>query len=96
MNAALTHVANLLTSSRSEHNSINEALDSAQVQLLQLGVLERNAEKLEVENTKLCEVATQATTEADEMRRDIEEIHSLRIHNKELTRALEGMDSSRQ
>jgi len=89
-------VSSLLTSSRSEHNSINEALDSAQVQLLQLGVLERNAEKLETENAKLCEVASQAKAEADEMRRDNEEIHSLRIHNKELTRALEGMESSRQ
>jgi predicted flap endonuclease-1-like 5' DNA nuclease len=88
--------SSLLASSRSEHNSINEALDSAQVQLLQLGVLERNAEKLEVENAKLSEVATQVQAEADEMRRDNEEIHSLRIHNKELTRALEGMDSSRQ
>ena len=53
-------VSGLLNSSRSEHNSINEALDSAQVQLLQLGVLERNSEKLEMENAKLCEVATKA------------------------------------
>jgi len=89
-------VSSLLTSSRSEHDSINEALDSAQVQLLQLGVLERNAEKLEIENSKLTEAASQAKAEADEMRRDNEEIHSLRIHNKELTRAIEGMDSSRQ
>ncbi len=89
-------VSSLLDSSRSEHNSINEALDSAQVQLLQLGVLERNFEKLEQENAKLCEVATKANEEIEEMRRDIEEIHSLRIHNKELTRALEGMDSSRR
>jgi len=89
-------VSSLLNSSRSEHNSINEALDSAQVQLLQLGVLERNSEKLEIENAKLCEVATKANQEIEEMRRDIEEIHSLRIHNKELTRALEGMESSRR
>ena len=89
-------VSNLLNSSRSEHNSINEALDSAQIQLLQLGVLERNFEKLEIENAKLCEVASKANQEIEEMRRDIEEIHSLRIHNKELTRALEGMDASRR
>ncbi len=89
-------VSSLLTSSRSEHESINEALDSAQVQLLQLGVLERNTEKLEAENAKLCVVATEAKEQADKMRRDVEEIHSLRIHNKELTRALEGMDSSRR
>ncbi len=89
-------VSSLLDSSRSEHNSINEALDSAQVQLLQLGVLERNSEKLEIENAKLCEVATKANEEIEEMRRDIEEVQSLRIHNKELTRALEGMDSSRR
>ncbi len=89
-------VSSLLDSSRSEHNSINEALDSAQVQLLQLGVLERNTEKLEQENAKLSEVATKANEEIEEMRRDIEEIHSLRIHNKELTRALEGMDASRR
>jgi len=89
-------VSNLLQSSRSEHDSINEALDSAQVQLLQLGVLERNSEKLEQENAKLSEVAAKANEEIEEMRRDIEEIHSLRIHNKELTRALEGMDASRK
>jgi predicted flap endonuclease-1-like 5' DNA nuclease len=89
-------VSSLLNSSRSEHNSINEALDSAQVQLLQLGVLERNSEKLEIENAKLCEVATKANEEIEGMRRDIEEVHSLRIHNKELTRALEGMESSRR
>ena len=89
-------VSSLLNSSRSEHNSINEALDSAQVQLLQLGVLERNSERIEIENAKLCEVATKANQEIEEMRRDIEEIHSLLIHNKELTRALEGMDASRR
>ncbi len=89
-------VSSLLNSSRSEHNSINEALDSAQVQLIQLGVLERNSEKLEIENAKLCEVATKANQEIEEMRRDIEEIHALRIHNKELTRALEGMETSRR
>ncbi|MCZ6497107.1 MAG: hypothetical protein O6765_00095, partial [Gammaproteobacteria bacterium] len=71
-------VSSLLTSSRSEHESINEALDSAQIQLLQLGALERNSEKLEIENAKLCEVATKANQEIEEMRRDIEEIHSLR------------------
>ena len=89
-------VSNLLTSSRSEHDSINEALDSAQVQLLQLGVLERNAEKLESENAKLCEVASKANAEIEEMRGDIEEIHALRIHNQELARALEGMETSRR
>ena len=89
-------VSNLLQSSRSEHDSINEALDSAQVQLLQLGVMERNFEKLEQENAKLCDVVAKAHEEIEEMRRDIEEVQSLRIHNKELTRALEGMDSSRR
>jgi predicted flap endonuclease-1-like 5' DNA nuclease len=89
-------VSNLLQSSRSEHDSINQALDSAQVQLLQLGVLERNTEKLEQENAKLSEVAAKANQELEEMRRDIEEIDALKIHNQELTRALEGMDSSRR
>ncbi len=89
-------VSSLLTSSRSEHESINEALDSAQIQLLQLGALERNCENLEAENAKLCEVAMKANEEIEEMRRDIEEVHALRIHNKELTRALEGMESSRR
>ena len=69
-------VSSLLNSSRSEHNSINEALDSAQVQLLQVGVLERNSEKLKIENAKLSEVATQANAEIEEMRRDIEEIRA--------------------
>ncbi len=89
-------VSNLLQSSRSEHDSINQALDSAQVQLLQLAVLERNTEKLEQENAKLSEVAAKANQELEEMRRDFEEIDALKIHNQELTRALEGMDSSRR
>ena len=87
--------AHLLNSSRSEHESINEALDSAQVQIIQLGVLERNSEKLEIENAKLCDVATRAKQELDDMRRDVEEIHALKIHNKELTRALESIEASR-
>jgi len=87
--------AYLLNSSRSEHESINEALDSAQVQIIQLGVLERNSEKLEIENAKLCDVATRTNQELDDMRRDVEEIHALKIHNKELTRALESIEASR-
>ncbi len=89
-------VAHLLNSSRSEHDSINEALDSAQVQLIQLGVLERSSEKLEIENAKLCEAATLAKQKVEDMRRDVEEIHALRIHNKELTRALESIEDSRR
>ena len=86
----------LLNSSRSEHNSINEMLDSAQVQLLQLGVLERNNNKLEDENTQLGDDNTRMRQEIEGFEREKDEISALKIHNKELTRCLESMETSRR
>lgn len=88
--------SNLLQSSRSEHNSINEMLDSAQVQLLQLGVLERNIDKLETENSELIDDATQMRQQIETLKRENKDLSELKIHNKELTRALESIDGSRR
>ena len=88
--------ASLLNTSRSEHNSINEMLDSAQVQLLQLGVLERNNDKLETENEKIIEDNTRMRQELEALAREQDEIGALKIHNKELTRCLESMETSRR
>ncbi len=87
--------ASLLNTSRSEHNSINEMLDSAQVQLLQLGVLERNNDKLETENAQLNDDNTRMRQELEALAREQDEIGALKIHNKELTRCLESMETSR-
>lgn len=88
--------AQLLKSSRSEHESINEMLDSAQVQLLQLGVLERNIDKLETENEQLIDNVKRMRLEIEALERERGEVEELRIHNKELTRCLESMESSRR
>lgn len=88
--------SNLLQSSRSEHDSINEMLDSAQVQLIQLGVLERNIDKLETENSELSDDATQMRQQIETLKRENKELSELKIHNKELTRALESIDGSRR
>lgn len=88
--------AQLLKSSRSEHDSINEVLDSAQVQLLQLGVLERNIDKLETENEQLIDDVKRMRQEIEALERERGEVEELKIHNKELTRCLESMESSRR
>ena len=88
--------SNLLQSSRSEHDSINEMLDSAQVQLIQLGVLERNIDKLETENSQLSDDAIQMRQQIETLKRENKELSELKIHNKELTRALESIDGSRR
>jgi len=88
--------AQLLKSSRSEHDSINEVLDSAQVQLLQLGVLERNIDKLETENEHLIDNVKRMRQEIEALERERGEVEELKIHNKELTRCLESMESSRR
>ena len=88
--------AQLLKSSRSEHESINEMLDSAQVQLLQLGVLERNIGKLEDENEQLIDNVKRMRQEIEALEREQGEVEELKIHNKELTRCLESMETSRR
>ena len=45
--------SNLLQSSRSEHDSVNRMLASAQVRLKQLDALEENVVRLEAENAQL-------------------------------------------
>lgn len=94
--AARESATNLLNASRSEHNSINEMLDSAQVQLLQLGVLERNNDRLETENEQLIADNTRMRQELEALAREPDEISALKIHNKELTRCLESMETSRR
>jgi len=94
--SARKSATNLLNASRSEHNSINEMLDSAQVQLLQLGVLERNNDRLETENEQLNEDNTRMRQELEALAREPDEISALKIHNKELTRCLESMETSRR
>jgi predicted flap endonuclease-1-like 5' DNA nuclease len=88
--------AQLLKSSRSEQESIDEMLDSAQVQLLQLGVLERNVGKLEDENEQLSENVKRMRIEIEALEREQGEVKALKIHNKELTRCLESMETSRR
>ncbi len=88
--------SSLLKSSRSESESINDMLDSAQVQLLQLGVHERNIDKLDKENDELRSNETRMKQEIESLQHRVKELEELKIHNKELVRGLESLENSRR
>jgi len=87
--------SNLLQSSRSEHDSVNKMLASAQVRLKQLDTLEENVIKLEAENAQLNHDARLAKQEVETLQRDIAEMDELKVQNKELAQCLKSMEKSR-
>ncbi len=88
---------NLLESSILEHGgSANKMIVAAQIRLGQLGVLERNLNKLEAENTQLRDDATQTKHEYEALERQVAELDELKIHNKQMVRCLESLESSRK
>ena len=87
---------NLLESSISEHGSADKMTAADQIRLGQLGVLERNLNKLEAENAQLRDNATRTKQEYEALERDVAELDELRIHNKQLVRCLESLESSRK
>jgi predicted flap endonuclease-1-like 5' DNA nuclease len=88
--------ANLLQSSRSEHDSVNKMLASAQKRLANLDALEQDVIRLEAENAQLKHDATDTRLEIESLRRDIEEIDELKVQNKELAHCLKSMENSRK
>ena len=89
-------LATLVESATSEHGSPENMLTAAQLRLGQLDVLERNVNKLEIENEQLRRDALQIKQDFDARERDLRELEELRLHNKQLVRAVEALEGSRQ
>ena len=97
-NAMLEHesFSNLLQASRSEHESVNKMLDSAQTRLGGLDTMEQSVIELEAENAQLKHDATLAQQEVETLQRDIAELDGLKVQNKELAHCLKSMEGSRK
>ena len=87
---------NLLSSSRSEQDSVKNMLAAAKARLENLDQLERNVIELEAENAQLRHDNALARQENDALRRDVAEQDELRIQNRELSQVLESMEKSRK
>lgn len=88
--------AKLVESSTLEHGSTENMIMAAQLRLGQLQVLERNVNKLEDENAQLNRDLIRARRENDRQERELAELEELRIHNKQLLRCVETLESSRK
>ena len=88
--------SNLLVEQRSEHNSVNKILASAQTRLANLDTIEKRVIELEAENAQLNHDATRSRQEIEALRRDVAELDELKIQNKELAHCLTSMENSRQ
>ena len=96
-NAKLEHQSfdNLLQASRSEHESVNKMLASAQNRLGNLDALEQDVIRLEAENAELRHDASRTKQEVDVLQRDVAELDELKVQNKELAHCLKSMEASR-
>ena len=96
--AKLEHdsLRNLLKESRSEHESVNKMLASAQTRLGNLDAIEQNVIALEADNAQLRHSAAGAKQEIEALKRDVLELDELKIQNKELAHCLRSMENSRK
>lgn len=88
--------AKLVESSVLEHGSPDEMIAAAQLRLGQLEVLERNANKLEAENTQLRDDAIRMKRDYETLEKDLAELDELRLNNRQLVRCVESLESSRK
>lgn len=88
--------AKLVETSILEHGSPENMLAAAQLRLGQLDVLERTVNKLEAENAQLRRDAVRMKQELDAQERDLATLVELKVHNKQLVRCVEALESSRQ
>ena len=86
----------LVEASKLEHGSEENMVVAAQLRLGQLEVLTRNVNKLEAENEQLRQDAARLKQEFESRERDLEKLEELRLHNKQLVRAVEALENSRQ
>ena len=96
-NAKLEHESfgNLLRASRSEHESANKMLASAQNRLGNLDALEQDVIRLEADNAELKHDASRTKQEIEVLQRDVAELDELKVQNKELAHCLKSMEASR-
>ncbi|MGI9219941.1 MAG: hypothetical protein ACR2QS_02775, partial [Woeseiaceae bacterium] len=88
--------ANLLRSSVSEKESVNNMLAAAKKRLDNIDELEQKAIELEAENAQLKHDAAIAQQEIDVLRRDVEELDELKVQNKELAQCVTSLEDSRR
>ena len=87
---------NLLQDSRSERESVNSMLKAARTRLDNLDALEQSVIELEAENAQLKHDLALTNQEIEVLRRDVGELDELKIQNKELSRCLDSLESSRK
>ena len=97
-NAALEHesLINLLQASRSEHESVNKIVASAEIRLGNLDALEQKVIELEAENAELGYDANKKRREIEALGRDVAELDELKIQNQELAQCIKSMETSRK
>ncbi len=86
----------MVENSVEEHGSEENMVVAAQLRLGQLEVLTRNVNKLEAENEQLRQDAVQLKQAFEARERSLEELDELKLHNKQLVRAVEALEDSRQ
>ena len=79
-----------------EHGSEENMVVAAQLRLGQLEVLTRNVAKLEAENTQLRQDKVQLKMDFETRAGELKELDELKLHNKQLVRAVEALETSRQ
>jgi predicted flap endonuclease-1-like 5' DNA nuclease len=88
--------SNLLQASRSEHDSANKMLESAQTRLGNLDDMEQKVIQLEAENAQLNHDAVTMRQDIEALHRDIAELEELKVQNKEMSHCLKSMEVSRK
>ena len=89
-------MSNLLTSAKTEHESVSNMLATAQSRLDGLDALEQQLISLEADNAQLKHDITTANREAQTAQRNAAEIESIKQQNQELSQYLESMEQSRR
>ena len=87
--------SNLLQASRSEHDSANKMLASAQKRLGNLDALEQDVIRLEADNAQLNHDASRTKQEIEVLQRDVAEMDELKVQNNEMAHCLKSMARSR-
>ncbi len=88
--------AKLVESSTLEHGSEENMVVAAQLRLGQLEVLTRNVAKLEAEAEQLRQEKIQLKKDFEARSGELKELDELKLHNKQLVRAVEALETSRQ
>ena len=88
--------AKRMESSVLEHGSAENMVTAAQLRLGQLEVLQRNVNKLEAENDQLRLESRRLKQALDAQERDLAKLDELKLHNRQLVRTVEALESSRQ